>query len=72
VGIGAMHEMTAWDEAIEEGRIKAIRLFGRTKFGEPDPETDSALSAIRDPDRIDRLIAAMIAANSWQELLATP
>jgi hypothetical protein len=71
-GIGIMYEMTAYDEAIEEGRMKAIRRQGRKKFGEPDAKTEAELNAIGDPERIDRLLDAILTANSWQELLATP
>jgi hypothetical protein len=75
-GIGLMQESTAYDEIMEEGEIKrshrVILRQGRNRFGPPDPAIEGELTAIRDLDRLDRLIDAVLTANSWQELLATP
>jgi hypothetical protein len=75
-GIGLMQESTAFDEAIEEGSISTShRLLlrqGRKRFGPPDAATESALTAIKDLERLERLADAILTATSWQELLATP
>ena len=74
-GVEMKEKLAAYDEAIEEGRIKAIRRQGRKMFGEPDAAVDAELKAMidePDPDRIDRLLDAVLTAKSWQELLATP
>ncbi len=69
-------DFTAFDEAIEEGEIKAlVRVLirqGSRKIGPPDPEMEAELKSIRDPGRLERLVAAILTAKSWQELLATP
>jgi hypothetical protein len=75
-GIGLMQESTAYDEIMEEGEIKRshrlLLLQGRERLSAPDAEVEGELTAIRDLDRLDRLIDAVLTANSWQELLATP
>jgi hypothetical protein len=75
-GIGLMQESTAYDEILEEGEIRhghrVILRQGHARFGQPDAETEGELKAIRDLDRLDRLIDAVPKATSWQELLGTP
>jgi hypothetical protein len=34
--------------------------------------TESAVTSIKDVDRLERMADAVLTANSWQELLATP
>jgi hypothetical protein len=74
--IGIMYEMTAWDEAIEEGEVrrcvKTVLRQGSKRFGVPGAEIESEVSAIKDLDRLERLLDAILTAKSWQELLATP
>jgi hypothetical protein len=75
-GVGLMSESTAFDEAIEEGAItnshKTLLLQGRELFGSPDEAIKSELKSIRDLDRLERLLSAILKTKSWQELLATP
>jgi hypothetical protein len=75
-GIGLLQESTAFDEAVEEGEIKnshkLLLRLGRKRFGPPDAATESALTAIKNLERLERLADAILTANSWQELLATP
>jgi len=58
-----------------EGRVEArqddVLLLGRRRFGEASAETESALRGIADADRLARMIAALLDASSWEELLAT-
>lgn len=79
-GVGIMKESTAFDEVMEEGELRGelrgkIRVLlrqGRKRFGNPDATTESALTAITDLDRLERLADAILTAKSWDELLATP
>ena len=75
-GVRVMHESTAYDMILDEGRVEGeIRLLlrqGRKRFGPPDPPTESALKAIKDLERLERMGEAVLTVNSWQELLATP
>lgn len=75
-GVGLMSELTAYDEAVEEGAIKTSHNIllrqGRKRFGEPDAATEAALTAISDLDRLGRMTDAILTASSWEELLETP
>jgi hypothetical protein len=55
----------------EEAR-RIVRLIGEQRFGTPDPATDSALSAITDPERLERMAGRLLKAADWSDLLATP
>ena len=46
--------------------------LGRRRFGAPSREAETALREITDPDRLSRLVAALLDIASWEELLATP
>ncbi len=74
-GVRIMHESTAYDVILDEGRIEGqIRLLfrlGRKRFGQPDAQTEAELSAIKDSERLDRMADAILTVGSWQELLAT-
>jgi hypothetical protein len=75
-GVRVMHESTAYDMAVEEGEIRnSHRLLlrqGRRRFGPADPATESALTAIQDLQRLERLADAILTVNSWEDLLSTP
>jgi hypothetical protein len=79
-GVGVMNELTAYDEAVEEGeqRGKVIQSHaillrvGRKQFGPPDETTEVMLKSIQDLDHLNRLTDAILAVKSWSELLATP
>ena len=72
-------ELTAYDEATEEGEIRGeikgrnllLLRLGRRQFGALDASTEAELTSIRDLDRLDRLGDAISTAKSWQELLET-
>jgi hypothetical protein len=70
-----MHESTAYDSWVEEGKFsqnqRLLLRLGRKQFGDPDPQTEAALTAIQDLDRLERMAEAVLSAHSWQELLAT-
>ena len=59
-------------EGILQARLEDLLLLGRRRFGDPSAETEIALHGIADADRLARMIAALLDASSWEELLATP
>lgn len=63
-------------EGLLEGRVEeSQRLLlrqGAKRFGAPDPTTETAVRALSDLDRLERLADAVLTAGSWQDLLATP
>jgi predicted transposase YdaD len=87
-GVRVMHESTAYDMILDEGRAEGrvegriegrlegeIRLLlrqGRKRFGPPDPATEATLSSIQDVERLERMGEALLSVDSWQALLATP
>ena len=71
-----MTESTAYDTMVEEGEIRNshrnLLQFGRKKFnGEPDEQLKATLFAIRDLDRLERMVDAIWTAASWKELIET-
>jgi hypothetical protein len=74
-GEGLMKESFAYDVLIEEGEVKALRKTllrqGRIRFGDPTEETEAAIGALSDVERLERLTERLVTANSWQELLAS-
>jgi hypothetical protein len=79
-GVGVMSELTAYDEAVEEGELRGklinshslLLMLGRKRFGPPDPTIEAVVKDIQDLDYLHRLVEATLTANSWTELLATP
>jgi len=79
-GVKVMHESSAFElyeeKGRQEGRVeegqRLLLLLGGNRFGAPDAPTQSALRAIRDLDRLERMAGAVLTAPSWQEFLATP
>jgi hypothetical protein len=79
-GVGLVSEIAASDYFTEQGeiqgRIKECRTVlikqGRTKFGHVDQTAEVVLNSIADIDRLERMVEAIFAANSWQDLVSTP
>lgn len=79
-GVRLMQDSTAYDEILEEGELRGelkrshrlLLRLGRKRFGNPDAATESELIAIKDLERLERLADAILTAETWQELLATP
>jgi hypothetical protein len=79
-GVHGMKESVTYQAIVEEGETKgALRarqedllLLGRKRFGAPSPASEAALRGISDPDRLARLIDALLEVSSWDGLLATP
>jgi hypothetical protein len=63
-------------EGLEKGRITQAReiLFrlGRLRFGRLDKATRSAIEAIDDLERLERLNERILTATNWRDLLAEP
>ena len=57
----------------EQGRVETLRSvvreIGRTRLGDPTPATQSALEAITDVGRLERLFRRVQTVSSWEELL---
>ncbi len=52
-------------------RQEDLLQLGRRRFGMPDPASEMALRGITDPDRLARLVDALLDVSSWEEWLAT-
>ena len=68
----AKGQVTGEAKGEAKGLRAAILLLGRKRFGAPGGSMDSALQAITDLERLQRLIDRVSDAADWQDLLATP
>ncbi len=59
-------------EGRAEGACRTLLLLGEERFGAAPPHVESAFHAITDPARLDRMTKRLLAANGWDDLLATP
>ena len=75
-GVHGMKDSVTYQAIVEEGRVEArqddLLLLGRRRFGEASADTGNVLRGIADADRLARMIAALLDASSWEELLAIP
>jgi hypothetical protein len=73
-GVRIMHQTTAWDSAVDEGRVltahRALLKLGKTLFGKPGAKTEADLTSVQDPDRLERMLGAVLTVKSWKALLA--
>jgi hypothetical protein len=75
-GVTIMHKTVAYDEVMDavqaaENRVRhefLLRL-GQKRFGEPNARIKAALTAIRSPNRLERMHEAVLTVDSWKELL---
>ena len=62
------------EEGREEGELREARKLllrlGRKRLGSPPAETEAALNAIADLDRLESLSERLLLVSSWDELLA--
>ncbi len=74
-GVQAMRESSGYQWIMDEGREDEARKIllrqGRVKFGNPGPEVEAAVQAVRDLDRLERMSEQLLRVNTWKELLAT-
>jgi hypothetical protein len=70
-----VRDSSGYQLILEEGRedeARKIQLrLGRVKFGDPGPEVEAAVQAVRDLDRLERMSEQLLRVNTWKELLAT-
>jgi hypothetical protein len=75
-GVTIMHDSDTYQAILDEGRADALHHLvlrqGGRRFGEPDKTTQTALKAIEDPERLQRLADRIGEVTNWQELLQTP
>lgn len=79
-GIPGMKESVTYQAILREGEQKGraegekrfLLLVGHDKLGPPSAEEETAIQAIADIDRLERLGKKMLVVSTWQELLATP
>ena len=61
---------------IDEGREKEIKQvifrLGKRRFGPAGQNHESAVQAITDLDRLERLVDRILDASDWEDLLTTP
>jgi hypothetical protein len=74
-GVQTMRESSTYRAILAEGRIEGVRKtllqLARKRFGRPTKGITAALTAISDPDRLDRMTDRLLTVSSWQELLDT-
>ncbi len=86
-GIQGMEESVTYQEILQKGEARGeargkaqgraeearriVRLIGEQRFGAPDAATETALNAITDLDRLERMAARFLQADDWADLLAT-
>jgi predicted transposase YdaD len=77
-GVRAMRDSTTYQGILEEGREegradearKILLRQGHKRFGQALPEIKSALEALTDLERMERMSEALLDAGTWQELLS--
>jgi hypothetical protein len=75
-GVRAMNESDTYQYIVEEGLLKEARKFvlrhGERRLGAAPESVRSALEAIPDLERLERMSDRALEASSWQEILETP
>jgi predicted transposase YdaD len=79
-GLKTMEESSTYQYILRRGEAKGravearrvLGLLGEQRFGPPPAAVDSALDGISDPDRLERIVARLLQASDWADLLATP
>jgi hypothetical protein len=75
-GVPGMHESSAYEMILEEGRIEGKRDLllrqGRNRFGPPSKAALATFQAINDEERLNRMGDRLPIAKNWHELLETP
>ena len=75
-GVSGMEESTFYQHIMEKGAVKEAQKFvlrlGRAQLGAPSQQIETAVAAIADIDRLERLGERLRLVSSWDELLAAP
>ena len=73
-----MHESTTYERILRDGRIteaqRLLLLQGEIRFGVPEARTRSAIEAIQDIERLERMSKRILDADihEWDGLLDEP
>jgi len=72
-GVTQMMESSTYRGLLEDGEVRALRRtllrLGRKKLGPPTAEAETALKAITDRARLDRMLDSLDNVADWQTLL---
>jgi hypothetical protein len=72
-GIMKTHESSAYEMLMDMGREevfhRTLLKLGRKKFGPPPADVEAVINALRDLDRMDRMIDTLDQAADWQAWL---
>jgi hypothetical protein len=77
-GVQNMHESTTYEKILRDGGIAEARrlllLLGEIRFGVPEARTRSAIEAIQDIERLERMSKRILDADihDWDGLLDEP
>ncbi len=73
--IRAVEESTTYQYILEQGELKAVRRLvlrhGARKLGTPGKKVKAAIQGLEDLPRLERILDAVPAADTWDEVLAT-
>jgi predicted transposase YdaD len=77
-GVAGMHESSTYQAILEEGEAvgevryarRVVLRLGAQRFGPPDAATTAMIEAVDDLDSLEAMIGGLLAANSWQDVLA--
>ena len=73
--ISQMRDSSTFELIEDKARIRQLHSVlirgGRHRLGQPHAATVAAISAIKELDRLERMVDATFTASNWQELLQT-
>ena len=71
-----LEESTTYQLILNKGAARAsqshILSLGTQRFGAPEAATEAAVRGITDSERLERIVARLLTATDWNDLLATP
>ena len=71
-----LEDSITYQKTLRKGEVRALQRTllaqGRQKLGAAAVEMEAIVRGIQDCDRLDRMAARMLTAESWDDLLATP
>jgi hypothetical protein len=79
-GVSHMHDSSTYqmilDEGIIKGRVDELKdtllRLGPKRFGPPEAAVVDAVTAINDPERLERMRDQLLDVSGWEQLLAVP
>jgi hypothetical protein len=71
-----LEDSTTYQLILNKGEVRGeqstVLLVGGQRFGAATPAIESTVRAITDRDRLERILARLLAATDWNDLLGTP